>query len=420
MLARGEMPPPRVQPPRGRPDPDRRLPRDRRRPLTHITGTTTEDRQRFDPDTTDAAAPDAPPLRPPPPRARPFTWAAARARAMTTTDRFTIWLTRPAPAPARARSPTSWRMELRRPRASVRSSTEMSCAPPLEGPRLQREVATRHPPHRMGVRGPVPQRRRGDRRRDQPVSRHPSTRCRANVGGSSRSMSRHRSRCWPTATSRASTGRRWPARSRTSPASTIPYEAPLNPRSSATPMAPRRPTRAPRRYLSEAGGAGYTQPAGCRIMPRRRRRSIVIALDGLGIDLVRDAMSSGTVPTLAALAGPSGPSRWRRCRREPQADWMTFATASIRTPRDLRPHPARPRATIRLSTRRSRPDATLWERAATDGRASVPVVRLPGTVSAPRRMSRTLVAGYVVANPRPAWHIPPPSVRRPAGGRLPE
>jgi hypothetical protein len=32
-------------------------------------------------------------------------------------------------------------------------------------------------------------------------------------------------------------------------------------------------------------------------MRRRRRRSIVIALDGLGIDLVRDAMSSGTVVT---------------------------------------------------------------------------------------------------------------------------
>ena len=134
-------------------------------------------------------------------------------------------------------------------------------------------------------------------------------------------------------------------------------------------------------------------------MRRRRRRSIVIALDGLGIDLVRDAMSSGTVPTLAALAGPSGPQPVATLPpASPQADWMTFATASnpgrhgifglTQPGHELR---------IRLSTADHVRMPTLWERAATDGLASV-VVGLPGTYPA-RRMSGTLVAGYVVANP---------------------
>lgn len=135
------------------------------------------------------------------------------------------------------------------------------------------------------------------------------------------------------------------------------------------------------------------------LMRRRRRRSIVVALDGLGIDLVRDAIAAGTVPTLAAMAGTTGLQPVATLPpASPQADWMTFATASnpgrhgifglTQPGRELR---------IRLSTADHVRMPTLWERAATDGLASV-VVGLPGTYPA-RRMSGSLVAGYVVANP---------------------
>ena len=132
---------------------------------------------------------------------------------------------------------------------------------------------------------------------------------------------------------------------------------------------------------------------------RRRRRSIVVALDGLGIDLVRDAIAAGMVPNLAALAGADGPQRVAtRPPASPQSDWTTFATASnpgrhgvfglTQPGHELR---------IRLSTADHVRMPTLWERAATDGLSSV-VVGLPGTYPA-RRMSGSLVAGYVVADP---------------------
>ena len=134
-------------------------------------------------------------------------------------------------------------------------------------------------------------------------------------------------------------------------------------------------------------------------MRRQRRRSIVVALDGLGIDLVRDAIAARKVPMLAALAGPGGPQGVAtRPPASPQAAWMTFATASNPGRHGIfgltQPgHQLR----IRLSTADHVRMPTLWERAATDGLASV-VVGLPGTFPA-RRMSGSLVAGYVVASP---------------------
>ena len=137
---------------------------------------------------------------------------------------------------------------------------------------------------------------------------------------------------------------------------------------------------------------------------RRRRRAIVVALDGVGIDLLRAAIAAGSVPQLAALAGTGGPRPVAALPpASPQSAWATFTTASnpgrhgifglTQPGRHLR---------IRVASADYLRMPTVWERAATDGLSSV-VVGLPGTFPA-RRMSGSLVAGYVVASPERLCH----------------
>lgn len=131
----------------------------------------------------------------------------------------------------------------------------------------------------------------------------------------------------------------------------------------------------------------------------RRRRVIVVALDGLGIDVFRAAVARGKVPRLAALAGDRGPRTIAtRPPASPQAAWTTFATASNPGRHGIfgLTHPGR-QLRIRIASADHVRMPTLWDRAATDGLRSV-VVGLPGTYPA-RRMSGSMVAGYVVSNP---------------------
>ncbi|MEO8509623.1 MAG: alkaline phosphatase family protein [Chloroflexota bacterium] len=132
---------------------------------------------------------------------------------------------------------------------------------------------------------------------------------------------------------------------------------------------------------------------------RPRRRVIVVALDGLGIDLFRGALARGHIPHLAALAGPGGPRAIAtRPPASPQAAWTTFTTASNPGRHGIfgLTHPGR-QLRIRIASADHVRMPTLWDRAATDGLRSV-VVGLPGTYPA-RRMSGSMVAGYVVPNP---------------------
>jgi predicted AlkP superfamily phosphohydrolase/phosphomutase len=129
-----------------------------------------------------------------------------------------------------------------------------------------------------------------------------------------------------------------------------------------------------------------------------RRRAIVVALDGLGIDLLAPALAAGGLPALAELAGADGPiAVAARPPASPQAAWTTFTTASNPGRHGIfgLTHPGR-QLRIRVTSADHVRMPTLWERAATDGLQSV-VVGLPGTYPA-RRMSGALVAGYVVAD----------------------
>lgn len=136
----------------------------------------------------------------------------------------------------------------------------------------------------------------------------------------------------------------------------------------------------------------------------RRRRAIVVAIDGLGIDLLRSAIAAGTVPTLSKVAGPGGPRPVAaRPPASPQAAWTTFTTASNPGRHGIfgLTHPGR-QLRIRVASADHVRMPTLWDRAATDGLRSV-VIGLPGTFPA-RRISGSLVAGYVVSNPERLCH----------------
>ena len=89
------------------------------------------------------------------------------------------------------------------------------------------------PPHRLRRAAARQARRLRHHRGDLPVRGDPRTRSGRSppprAFRSSRSSSTRRSSRWSSATSRGSTSGRWPARSRTSPASPIPYEPPAHP-----------------------------------------------------------------------------------------------------------------------------------------------------------------------------------------------
>jgi predicted AlkP superfamily phosphohydrolase/phosphomutase len=138
------------------------------------------------------------------------------------------------------------------------------------------------------------------------------------------------------------------------------------------------------------------------LVARRRRRTVVLALDGVSATELGEAIDNGTVPVLGRALGalrrirPTFPS-------VSAVEWATFATAS---------NPARhgifglltPTADygVRVGDSRELRMPTLWDRAATDGLQSV-VINLPGTYPA-RQLAGRMVAGSAAPRLEDACH----------------
>jgi predicted AlkP superfamily phosphohydrolase/phosphomutase len=147
-----------------------------------------------------------------------------------------------------------------------------------------------------------------------------------------------------------------------------------------------------------------TGRSGLRRLLPGSARCIVVALDGISVGALRNAIDEGLAPSLAALS-PEGPfSIASSLPPVSSVAWSTFMTAANPGRHGVFgfTHPDPADYEIRFPSADDLRMPTLWDRAATDGLRSA-VVNLPATYPA-RRIAGTLVAGFVAPRLDRACH----------------